>query len=920
MRFFQKSAREKAAPDASAPASPAPSDLPPEEAARRWFAERFGTDMPEDVARMFRKIAQAEAKRQKVGERVLDPGEVKRTQDSLRFYKSKLTNIAQTLDSLRAQKEWIHKFKELNATLEKFKKAFYESNKNYNAHLDDIKGLERFETIEAVQGDYHRVKAGEDILRLLRKDGTRHAEELAEALSADKENRKLADTEEKKYREALDSLRQMQKAAAEGYRLQTALQFHEAQLKELAALKERIGQALAAVEKQSGETAEELAKNRNRAAQQQQLSQSMETMQGMLERGEAVLACLKFLQQRKDHKEQLQAELDIMLRRQNEQDEKLSKLFVDAQNVDAQIKTLQGELQVHQKNVVGMNSYNLQQRAMTLKSKREMLTSAIRLWKQIAEGYGRVDEKSQEIMRMRLHNNTLKAQMARLKPETAGLRRQCEELNYAYTLSKSQDVMQLRKDLQEGVSCSVCGATHHPYHSFTLPEQSKIIGEIKAELDQAAAELERKQSLLEDLKREQAVEEGRITTDCRALETYKQILQENVAHWKDFSSLDRSFKDCSASTNFEGRRVMLQQLLEKTGMDAEDAQKELDTFNYHQSEINALNEKIALKEQEKNDIAVRLNEVNTGCQVIAYQAERLQQNLARANGLYGDLFEETDKMMAIPNWYKAWTENPENLRVYISRQMERWTALKKESAETANEAVRLQTLQEMTDLRLQALRKQRDFVEKKMDRTSENRDRTYEQLHKAFRDGDVEGCNKAAFDGLCALEGQKDRSRDKADEAHALATLRQGYSQRMADTTREIEAQIARVRSNLDIWIRKYNALHSPVQFSELEEMFGATTDRNALRREVRALTLRNMLDEARMDEARMALAAHLANALSQGQDKEDRTAALNTEIARLESEQDDILARIAGCRARLEAHEDGLRKLAAASEAPIIP
>ena len=105
-----------------------------------------------------------------------------------------------------------------------------------------------------------------------------------------------------------------------------------------------------------------------------------------------------------------------------------------------------------------MNSYNLQQRAMDLKSKKEMLTNATRLWKQIAEGYNRVDEKSQEIMRMRHHNDALKTQIAKLEPETAGLQRQCEELKYAYTLSKSQDVMQLRKDLQEGVSCSVSGA------------------------------------------------------------------------------------------------------------------------------------------------------------------------------------------------------------------------------------------------------------------------------------------------------------------------------------------------------------------------------------------------------------------------------------------------------------------------------
>ena len=684
MKFFRKSAPEKIEqPDSPVPTvstditSTITPNLTPEETARQWFAEKFGTDMPEEVTWTFRQIAQAEAKRQKAGEQVLDPNELKRIQDSIRLYKTKLTNITQTLNGLQAQKEWLHKFKELNATLEKYRQAFFESNKNYSAHLKEIKELERFETFEAVQGNYQRIKAKENVLQFIRKGSAWHAEKLTEALSADKENQKRAETENKKYQEAWHNLQQMQKTLAEGYRLQAALRFHEADLKELSDYKGRIEQALSTVQKQGKETAEELKKNKEQATLQQQQLQNLESQQYMLERGEAIQTRLNFLQSRKKRKEQLQAVLERTLRKQHEQDEKLNKLFLSSQGIDAQINTLQSELQVHQKSIVGMNSYNLQQRAMDLKSKKEMLTNATRLWKQIAEGYNRVDEKSQEIMRMRHHNDALKAQIAKLEPETAGLQRQCEELKYAYTLSKSQDVMQLRKDLQEGVSCSVCGATHHPYHSDTLLEQSKLIGEIKIEFEQAATELKHKQSLLDELRREQAVEEGRIEMCHQALETYKQILQDHVAHWEDFVALDRSFKDCSASTNFEGRRIMLQQLMEKTGVDAEDAQKELDTFNYHQSNINALNEKIALKEQEKDEIAVRLNEVNTGCQVVAYRVEQLQQSLSRTNGQYSELFEEIDKMMAISNWYKVWTENPENLRIYIQQQMERWFSLKR---------------------------------------------------------------------------------------------------------------------------------------------------------------------------------------------------------------------------------------------------
>lgn len=919
MKFFRKSTpgstiqspHTESRPDTE-PTPPQGRQLTAEEAARQWFSSQFGTDMPDEVTRMFRQMAQAEAKRQKVGEHVLDENEQKRIQDSIRLYKTKLANITQTLEGLQSQKDWLHKFKELNGTLEKFRQAFFASNKNYSAHLKDIKELERFEAFEEVQGDYQRIKAKEGIVRALHEGSSQHAEQFTRDQSTDKEARKQAENAIKRYKEILQQMQQTRKTLAEGYRTQATLAIYETHLEELTHYKARQERALESVRKSKEEIGEELKKNEDDAARQQQTRQNLEPQQRMLEKGDVIQVRLNFLQTLKKRKEQLQTELERMQKKQHEQDEKLNKLFLSSQEIDAQINTLQGELQVHQKSILGQSSYNLQQRAMDLKSKKEMLANAIALWKQISEGYARVDEKAQEIMRMKLHNDALKEQITQLEPEVAGLQTQCEELKYAYTLSKSQDVMQLRKDLQEGVSCSVCGATHHPYHSDTLLEQSKLIGEIKTDFEQTANELKHKQATLEDLKREQAMEEGHIEVGHKVLETYKHILQDHVEHWENFIELDRSFKDCSGSTNFEGRRIMLQQLAEKTEQDAEEAQKELNTFNQHQADINILNEKIARKEQMKDEIAVRLNEVNTGCQVVAYRVEELQQSLSTTNSQYSELFESIDKMMTLSNWHKVWNENPETLRIYIQQQMERWHNLHQEMAITKNNIIRLKTQWEMTCQQEKSLARQLEFTNEKTEQISELRDMARGQLLKMFPDSDVDQFHKKLLATLCTQEEDMETALRQADEAHAMAAQAQGYARHTADAIQDIDNQIAEERSKLDVWIRKYNAHHSPVQFPELEQTFNSTTDWNALRREARDLTLQNMLAEARTEEARLALAAHQVNALSQGQDKEDRTTALNTEIARLESERERIMVQIASCQARLEAHELGLQKLAA--------
>ena len=916
MKLFRKSAPEENKPNQPT-VSLCPEEkttylkqeLSAEEAARQWFAGQFGTEMPEEITRLFRKIAQAEVQRQKAGEQLLDENALKRLQDAIRLNKTKLRNITQTLEGLQAQKEWYHKFKELNSTQEKFRQAFFESNKNYNAHLREIKELERFEAFEEVIGNYQRIKTKENLLLEVREKGSQHSAQLFEAQNTDKEKQRQAESCAKKLKEDLHHLQIMQRTLQEGYRLLTILELDETNLKDLDIYQTRIERMLATNAQRDNETKEELEECSKQAAREQLLKQNLESHQKMLEKGEAILVRLSFLLSFKVYKEQLQKEIEQTQKKQQEQDEKLYQLFLESKNIDAQINTLHSELQVHQKSIVGMNSYNLQQRAINLKSRQEMLTNATKLWKKIADGYSRVDETGQEIMRMRHHHETLKAQIAQLEPEITGLQTQCEELKYAYTLSKSQDVMQLRNDLQEGVSCSVCGATHHPYHSDTLLEQSQLIGGIKRDFEQTTTNLKNKQDLLNDLKQELATEGGRIEMEHKALDTYKQILQEDVSHWETFVHLDRSFKDCSASTNFEGRRIMLQQLAEKNGLDAEEAQKELDTFNFHQSNINSINEEIARKELGKNSLTVRLNEVNTGCQVIAYRLEQLRQELTHINSQFSELFEETDRMMTLANWYKVWLENPENIRIYIQQHMEQWFNLKTEMSQTANRLTRLQTQQEMLRQQAQTLEKQRNMISEKIEQLHERNELTRNQLHKLFPNGEVEACNKELLDRLQLSEEQQEKVDRQAQEAHAASAYRQGYTQRMTDTVQELEAQIAKERSELDVWIRKYNAAHSPVQFSELEQIFNSATDWNAIRKEIRELKLQNLLAEARVNETRVALAAHQVNAFSQGQETEDRTAALNTEIARLESEQEQIRTHIAGYQAKLDAHELCLQK-----------
>lgn len=899
---------------------PIDNELTPEEAAQQWFSKQYGTDMPDILRKLFRHWAYLEAKRQKVGEHILDENEQHKIQERIQLLQTRLTNIIQTIEDLQEEKKWIYQFDILLNNLNKQKAAYIEINKKYNAYLDEIKSLEQFEAFEAVLGNYERIKVIEKAWSNQRESSKQQLHKTTEQESVYITSKKAVEQKEKEYNEVISQTVNIQNLIAEGYYLQANIKENSIRINDLKEQLENTILTLNPLKQTIKEAENELKKAESIYAEKQQALQNMNALQKMIEKGEAILAKLKILSSLKKRKEELQIQLEQSLKKQNEENEKLNKLFTTSKDVDAQIRTLQSELQVHQKSIVGMNSYTLQQRAMILKSKIEQLRNANQLWLQISNGYALIDEKSLEITRMQMHNESIQADIAKLEIEVSGMRKQCEELKYAYTLSKSQDVMQLRKDLQEGTNCCVCGATHHPYHSDTILEQSKLIGEMKSEYDQAATELKLKEKKLAELKHEQAIEEGRLEVSYQALIIYKKIQQNNVSNWSTFIPLDRSFNECSPSTNMEARRSMLQQLIEKTGLDAESAQKELDTFNFHQSNINALNEKLTDKEQEKDNLIIRLNEINTVCQVLAHHVDLLQQSVTRTNSVYSTLYEEIDHTITLNNWYKTWKDSPENLYIYIQQQMDKYTQLQAETIACRENCIKQRQTVELVKSQAQYIEQQKELLNKELERLQESLHLQQDQITKSFPEGDVKAFSMNLLTQIQTIDQARTEVHNHSNELYGEFLFQKGYLQHIDDCNKLLESQSANEHSELDLWIRKYNSQHSPIQYTEIEQTFKSPTDWNEVRHTIREMTLKKMLAEARTEDASMALAAHQANSGSLDPEKENRTATLNSEIARMEHEETNIQTQIAELRARLTAHENSIQKLAACQDQLTMP
>ena len=504
---------------------------------------------------------------------------------------------------------------------------------------------------------------------------------------------------------------------------------------------------------------------------------------------------------------------------------------------------------------------------MLLKGRRQMLLSAQSLWNRIQSGYMLIEEKTQTVTRLRLNLDNLELQIRNLEETVVPMRQLCHEKEYTLTLSKSQNVIQLRGDLKEGVSCTVCGATHHPYHSDTMLEQSKLISDLRTDYELLHSELIAKEEQLRQLNTERISEQARRDVEEEALSRLRQRQMEDVKEWEVFASLDRSFKDCSSSTNMEARTAMIRQLIENTALDADQAQKELDEFNYHQTRINEVSEQLAQKEQQQNDLTMRLNEVNTACQVLARQTEQTRQNHSELQERFTQLYEQLGGYLTIGEWYVQWQKSHEGLRLRIEQMMEDWNRLNTEIQQLKRKQEKLDTLLEekrntcsyLDNLILQI----RDAEEKRHNLRKEG-EKTYETMLGQM---EVKDFFDLHYQNLTEARKISEQQRETTQKTALELAEMSGRQQELIAQGRALDTATVEERSRLDVWIRQFNANHPPVQYAELERAFAQDKDWNETRRTVRGLRIEAMLEQARVDALRSAIVALQAEGIRPSSD-----------------------------------------------------
>ena len=839
--------------------------------------------------------------------RILNSTQLQRAKDAKKLAETKLQGLEESLSRLQAQLAWLRRYNETKMALDREKKHLFELGKQNAIMAKESSMLERYDLFEGIQGTYQK-------LMVLREQIGSEKRGLSLLEREADENRQRWTSQEKRLQQANDWLKNAKTNmlnifdhVCTAYQLTGSNESLETETAFLLDYNNKVKEEMDALSSLIAEKEKTTEALQSKVEQLRTKRQSMEIHENMLRHGEAVLLQLKHLEDRDKRRAELQQKRQQSLKRQNEENELLGKAFSQFQDLVSQTETAEAELSMHRSYIQGQDGLMLQERALMLKGRRQMLHSALSLWKRISTGYESIEEKSRRVTALRLNIQHLEDGVRELEEEAGKAQRLCKEKEYTYLLSKGQDIIQLRADLREGVSCSVCGATHHPYHSDTILDQSKLIGQMKTEYELLASEASAKQQQLSEMKTELAKAQGSLSAEEEALNTIRIRQNEDVIEWKLYAQLDPTFAECSESTNLDARTALLRQFIENVSRDAETAEKELETFTFHQSSIAKLSEGLQKLEQKKSEVNVRLSELNTGCQVLSREVDHIGQRLESVNKQFTRIYESMMQAVTLKDWYSVWQKAPEQLYEQIQKLCTDWFNVEQEITKNQStldaEKAKLEGMKSLHQSLARSSAVLAKQTEELQGRKAENI-KAYQQL---IPERDAKSFHEKHLLALNNARERYEEERKQMDSIRHNADIMQGRHDYYLAHIEKLEGEQKQFNEKLDLWMHAFNLQHPPVQQSELDEVFADGKDWSKIRSSLKQINRDTLLCQAKVEDLNSRIIAldtedgH-CNTLTP-----DIQESITAKQQTLTKQRNDTMMQIARLTVQLEEHERAL-------------
>ncbi len=770
-----------------------------------------------------------------------------RLRDTLRLAQSKLENLEESIKRLRSLQDKLYRHQELDTELEINSKELFILNKEFASMSDEATEMDRFETFESIMAPFLRMQMLETEAEENRRTGNELEQQIRATSNEIERLRKIFSTTKDSVASTEIHHRELCHIADECSQHDGACNILEDIINHLEEELTREEDHKTSLQDHINAIVNDITNDEKRLEDLNSQRHILQSHEAMLTRIDLLLSMLQRLEElatKQKHRNQLYTKNEEEQRRAKEE---LARIINQHNDIDQQIQSLQDETEIHRTNIRGMRSYDVQEKVMTLKSHLLMLGAAHSLWRRISTGYAHIEEKTQLINSLRLEiEHDLKAEQD-LTVSVATLKRQVANKEYTLNMSKSQNLISLRADLVEGTACSVCGATHHPYHSDTMQDQYKLISDFRSDYETLSGELQGQERQLAELHDKLTKNLGQQIAEQHNLETIRYRQSEDVKEWRVFAHLDPTFNDCSASTNSDSRMATIRQLLDNTQRDLQVAESILGEFNYHTNQITTLSGKIADLENKKTEVGIRKNETDALCRILAAEGEKIDDLRKLAQEKYHQYYEMLQKDITLPEWFRLWQENPENLYIDLRQMATQWEHINKEIAKTEQALAMARTKHEMYNTMLQHCML---TIEKIKDNQRQKKSK-YGELHERRNLLLPTMTTSEALDiSLNNFHKTQKQHQESTEELQKLMLEQQkleGAYINVRNIGTSLDNKASAQRNLVDLWIRAYNASHPPVQYSELNAVLTQDIDWNAKRKRIRDNRMSTLLQQQKV-------------------------------------------------------------------------
>ncbi len=833
----------------------------------------------------------------------LQPEALAEEEERQRLLTAQSENMKSETQRMENQTLWFKRFDEATQLVADNEARYAAATKECMALRADEMLLERYDSLLSMQPLYQEIVMRRSDINKTKEQESANAEQLETARRQLDTLTQQLDVARERTADAEKHLELRRPAINRGHALTGEMTMAAEQLKTLET------QLLAAQKKYEtrqndlAAKQETLVKVVKEIDQQKLHKQSLSVHRLMFEKFDLIkdkLAMLRSetLRNAESHKKQTELQRrQATLRASSEKAEK------EQHDNQARLNTLKSELLIHRQSNQGRDSAILQKRAADAKNRMQSLKHAASLWQHISEGYARISEKRATQKREEVEINQKRQLSLKQEIEVKAAEEAYARISTTYTLSQTQNIVNLRKQLKEGTACPVCGATHHPYHTETERELGELLTSLSKEYLHLQQDLDNKRSVLNTLRETIAADTARLEADKQALADLEKRQQADVDEWQTCAYLDPSFADCSATVNRDARRMMIELLIDNTGRTSEEAEKELEDYNFHQQHINRLNEEIAALDALMADNRTYLDNLNTECHIAAAAAEDLQRVINESDHSCSELYTDLDEMVTLSGWFSEWKNNPDGFRMRLTNLHSEWNS----TCTALDEAQRSEAFlrEEVKNAEANLTEENRHVVQ-----CRENRDATRESLHgkreelrRLFGESSPQKETETLQLAIAQMREAEQKVLHECEAGTGSVRQLEGKRDNLLHTRLENQQQLQQKMQELDLFILRFNGSHSPVQFTELEKLFSDERNWKALREKLTELKENRMLAENRLEQARQALLAIQAEPIRPEDETEATRLALAEELKAKQTELEQIAEQLEACRVRLRSH-----------------